>query len=218
VSHGRQPRGAARLVPVVAAALVVLAACGAPEYRYVKSTSDRTYFRIPSHWTLFDEDELLRSSDQSAEAKNQFKRLTWSVAFDGSGEPSLEHILSESEHPSGLVQVRTLLPEQRDAFRLADLRSLLLPFDPLSEEAQTTGDVEVLRIRDVRRPGGLHGSELLMNLKSDSGKILKWRQVALTDANVSKIHVLAISCGDECYTANEDVIGKVIDSWKVKER
>jgi hypothetical protein len=114
--------------------------------------------------------------------------------------------------------VRTLLPEQRDSFKLADLRSLLLSFDPLSDEAQTLGEVEVLDLKDVRRAGGLHGSELLLNLRSEDGKVLKWRQIALTDAAVSKVHILAITCDDKCYAANEGVIDKVIDSWKVTER
>ena len=119
----------------------VLSACGAPKYHYVKSTSDRTFMRVPSKWTLYDEDDLLAASEDSSESKEQFKKLTWSVAFDASPKPSLEHILSHTNHPSGLAQVRTLLPEQRDSFKLADLRSLLLPFDPLSEEAQTLGEV-----------------------------------------------------------------------------
>ena len=76
----------------------------------------------------------------------------------------------------------------------------------------------MLDLKDVRREGGLHGSELLINLKSDDGSVLKWRQIALTDAAVSKVHILAITCDDECYAANEGVIDKVIDSWKVKER
>lgn len=200
------------------ACATVLAACGAPKYQYVKSTSDRTFMRVPSKWTLYDEDDLLEASDDSTESKEQFKKLTWSVAFDASPKPSLDNILSQTGHPSGLVQVRTLLPEQRDTFKLADLRSLLLPFDPLSDEAQAQGDVEVLDLKDVRRDGGLHGSELLINIKSADGELLKWRQIALTDAAVSKVHVLAISCDDECYSANEGVIDRVIDSWKVKER
>ena len=202
----------------VLAASIALAACGAPKYHYVKSTSNRTFMRVPSEWKLYDEDELLAASDDSAESKEQFKKLTWSVAFDASPKPSLDHILSQTSHPSGLVQVRTLLPEQRDSFKLADLRSLLLPFDPLSEDAQTQGDVEVLDLKDVRRDGGLHGSELLLNLKSADGKLLKWRQIALIDAAVSKVHILAISCDDACYSANEGVIDTVVDSWKVKER
>lgn len=207
------------MLPVLlACAAMVLAACGAPRYHYVKSTSDRTFMRVPSKWTLFDEDQLLKGSDDSAEAKEQFKKLTWSVAFDASPRPSLDHILTQSRHPSGLVQVRTLLPAQRDSFSLADLRSLLLPFDPLSDEAQTAGDVEVLRSKEVSRPGGLHGSELLLNLKTPEGQLLKWRQIALTDAGVSKVHVLAISCDAECYAANEGVIDRIIASWKVKER
>lgn len=202
----------------VVAACVALAACGGPEYHYVKSSSDNTFVRVPSKWTLFDEDELLEDSDDSPETKSRFKELTWSVAFDAAPKPSLDHLLTPSDHPTGLVQVRTLLPAQRDAFTLADLRSLLLPFDPLSEDAQATGDVEVLDAKEVRRPGGVHGSELLLNLRSEDNKLVKWRQVALTDSEITKVHVLAISCDEDCYTANEGVIDRVVDSWKVTER
>ena len=184
----------------------------------MKSTSDRTFVRLPHHWTVYDEDELLNNSDQSPEAKAQFKQLSWSVAFDASPKPSLDNLLSVSDHPTGIVQVRTLLPEQRDSFSLADLRALLLRFDPLGEEPQREGDVEILESREVDRPGGLHGSELLLNLKTADGEFVKWRQVALVDAEVRKVHVLAVSCAADCYDANEKVIDQVVDSWKVKER
>lgn len=200
------------------AASIVLVACGSPRYHYVKSTSDRTFMRVPFDWTLYDEDELLKASDDSNEAKAQFKKLTWSVAFDAAPDPSLEHILSPSDHPTGLVQVRTLLPEQRDGFSLSDLRSLLLSFDPLTEDAQSGGDVEVLESKELTRDGGLHGNEMLLNLKTGDGDVVKWRQVALVDAGVSKVHVLAISCNTECYSANEGVIDKIVASWKVKTR
>ena len=197
---------------------MVLAACGSPKYHYLKSTADRTFVRVPSKWTIFDEDDLLDTSDKSDEAKDEFKGRSWSVAFDASPKPSIDHILGKSGHPSGLVQVRTLSESERDAFSLADLRSLLLPWDPLSAEPQDAGQVEVLDAKEVRRDGGLHGSELLLNLKGTDGTPLKWRQIALTDATVSKVHVLVISCDDACYTANEGVIDNIIDSWKVKER
>lgn len=195
-----------------------MAACGSPKYQYLKSTSDRTFVRLPSNWTLFDEDDLLQGSDKSAEEKANFKGRTWSVAFDASPKPSVDHILGKTAHPSGLVQVRTLSGAERDAFSLADLRSLLLPFDPLSPSPQEMGQVEVLDAKEVSRAGGLHGSEMFLNVKSTDGPPLKWRQIALTDATVSRIHVLVISCDDECYTANKDVINTVIDSWKVTER
>lgn len=203
---------------VLAVVAVVQAACGGPNYHYVKSTSNRTYVRVPGDWTLFDEDALLESSDDSVEAKAQFKRLTWSVAFDADPSPSLEHVLSQAKHPTGLVQVRTLTPTQRDSFSLADLRRLLLPFDPLSDDAQASGEVEVLDAEEIKREGGLHGWDLLLNLPGEDGKYVKWRQVALTDAGVSKVHVLAISCDAQCYEANEGTIDKVVDSWKVKKR
>ena len=204
------------LVLALAAGLA-LGACGSPDYHYVKSTTERTFMRVPADWTLFDEDDLLKSSDESPEAKEQFKQLTWSVAFDASPKPSLDHILTVSDHPTGLTQVRTLLPAQRDTFSLSDLRSVLLRFDPLSEEAQQAGEVEVLESKEVQREGGLHGSELLLNLKTPEGDLVKWRQIALMDAAVSKVHVLAVSCDADCYVANEKVIDTIIDSWRVKE-
>lgn len=219
MAPGRRLRRAWR-VPLVllGAGAVLLGGCGSPNYHYVKSTSNRTYMRVPAKWTLYDEDDLLESSEDSAEAKAQFKRLTWSVAFDADPSPSLEHILAQSDHPSGLVQVRTLTPMQRDAFSLSDLRRLLLPFDPLSDDAQASGEVEVLDAKEVQREGGLHGWEFLLNLPGEDGDYVKWRQIALTDASVSKVHVLAISCDAECYDANEGTIDKIVDSWKVKKQ
>lgn len=203
---------------VLAAAAIVLSSCGAPKYQYVKNSSDHTFVRVPRDWRLFDEDQLLSTSSESAEAKAQFKQLTWSVAFDAAPRPSTENILAVSSHPSGLVQVRTLLPSQRDTFSLSDLRSLLLQFDPLSEESQQGGQIEVLASEDVERPGGLHGNELLINLKTPEGALVKWRQIALVDSAVEKVHLLAVSCDIKCYDQNESVIDRVVDSWKVKER
>lgn len=217
MGHHRSRRALLALLAVVLASVTALAACGAPRYHYVKSSSDHTFLRVPRDWTLYDEDELLESSDQSPESKEQFKRLSWSVAFDASPKPSLENVLTVSDHPTGLVQVRRLLPGQRDSFALADLRAVLLRFDPLSDEAQADGEVEVLDSRDIRQ-GDFNGNELLLNLKTSEGELVKWRQVALVDSAVRKVHVLAVSCDQECYSANEDVIDSVIDSWKVKER
>lgn len=216
---GRRPRRVARTIaPVVAACALALAACGGPNYTYVKSSADQTFMRVPAQWTLFDEDDLLADVDDSAEAKARFKKLTWSVGFDAAPKPSIDHILSPARHPSGLVRVRTLQPDQRDTFKLADLRSLLLPFDPLSDEAQTSGQVEVLDVKELRQGDGFHGSELLLNLRFSDGAVMKWRQVALMDAAVRKVHILAISCDQKCFEANEGAIDRVIDSWKVKER
>ncbi len=211
-------RGRRGVMAIAVTALLVAVACGSPKYHYVKSSADRTYVRVPHDWTLFDEDELVTRLDESPEAKEQYKRLTWSVAFDAAPRPSLDNVLSLSlsDHPVGLVQVRTLLPEQRDQFSLSMLRSVLLDFDPLASDQQA--DVEVLETRDVERPGGLHGNELLINIKDPGGgKVLKWRQIALVDSGVRKVHVLAIRCDADCYSRNEKVIDQVVSSWTVKE-
>ncbi|HSH61536.1 MAG TPA: hypothetical protein VK988_18200 [Acidimicrobiales bacterium] len=202
---------------LLATSLIASASCGSPKYHYVKNSSERTYVRVPHDWALFDEEEITKRLDQSREAKEAYNRLTWSVGFDAAPRPSLDNILSpKADHPTGLVQVRTLSPEERDEFSLASLRSLLLEFDPLGERG--TSGVEVLGSRDVDRPGGLHGNEFVVNLRTTEGTRVKWHQIALVDSAVRKVHVLAISCEDDCYTANEKVIDQVISSWQVKER
>ncbi len=201
----------------VALVLVTSAACGSPKYHYVKNSSEGTYVKVPQDWALFDEEEITKGLDQSREAKDAYNRTAWSVAFDAAPSPSLDHILSpRADHPTGLVQVRTLSPEERDGFSLANLRSLLLEVDPLAD--REAPGVEVVGSRDVDRPGGLHGNEFVVNLRTNEGTRLKWRQIALVDSAVRKVHVLAISCEDDCYAANEKVIDQVVSSWQVKER
>ena len=199
------------------ATVMALTSCGSPKYHYVKNSSERTYVKVPHDWALFHEEEITKGLDQSREAREAYNRLNWSVGFDAAPRPSLDNLLSpKADHPTGLVQVRTLSPAERDGFSLASLRSLLLEFDPLAERG--TSGVEVLGSRDVERPGGLHGNEFVVNLKTTEGTRVKWHQIALVDSAVRKVHVLAITCEDDCYKANEKVIDQVISSWQVKER
>ncbi|HET7487081.1 MAG TPA: hypothetical protein VFJ85_04075 [Acidimicrobiales bacterium] len=200
-------------------ASLVLAACGSPNYHYLSSRSDSNWVRVPADWKLYDEDVLLTLSDDSTEQKAETKRLTWSWAFDADPKPSLKHVLGvvALNHPWGIVQARTLKPDQRDTMSLAGLRSIFLGFDPLSDEALKSGEVEVVQGHQIIGPGKLHGMELLLNLKTDAGWV-KWRQVALADGILDKVHVLAISCSDKCYFENKAQIDKIVASWKVKER
>lgn len=197
---------------------MALGACGAPKYQYLKSSSDRTFVRVPRAWELFDEDELLSASTRSPEQREEFKQLSWSVAFDARPDPAPDTILAPSSFPTGLVQVWRLSPAERDTFSLADLRSLLLPYDPLGTEAKNAGQVEVLTARNVERPGGFHGSELLLNLTTPEGEVVKWRQVALLDSRVEKVHLLVVSCDLGCYEEQESVIDGIVESWKVEDR
>ena len=50
-------RSAALLLLV--AAPLALAACAGSGYHYVKSTEDKTYFKVPESWNLYDEESIL---------------------------------------------------------------------------------------------------------------------------------------------------------------
>lgn len=182
----------------------------------MKNSAQQTFFRVPNEWKVFDEDQILQNADDTEEAKSSFKQASWSVGFDASPKPSVKNVLTAAKHPTGLVQVRNLAPSERDTFSQSTLRSVLLGFDPLSEEAAQTGDVEILGTREVDQ-GGLHGSEFLVNLRTKEGGMIKWRQIALVDAKVSRTHVLAITCTLDCYQKNDSVIEKIMSSWKVRK-
>lgn len=213
----RAPKAPPSIALSAMVAVLALTSCGGSEYRYVKNSSIGTFFKVPNDWKIFDEDQVLQTSEGSEEAKASFKELSWSVGFDASPKPSVKNVLGLSTHPNGLVRVRTLTPGERDTFSQSSLRALLLEFDPLSEEAADAGGVEVVGSREVDQ-GDFHGTEFLLNLKTIEGGVLKWRQIGLVDSKLKRAHVLAITCTADCYEKNEGVIEKVISSWTVKER
>ena len=72
----RRRRGLAAAL-VVAAVAVGSVACGSPRYHYVKSSSERTYVKVPRAWALFDEDQIAATFNEYREAKALYNRLNW---------------------------------------------------------------------------------------------------------------------------------------------
>ena len=220
-SGGERYPHAVRATRLVAAATsaaltaALLAACSSG-YRYVKSSSARTYFKVPSAWKLYNEDTIFRaqSKDVSPEQAAASKSSQWIVAFDGAPRPLLAHVLSErSSSPMGFARVRTLSPDERDTFSLASLRNEVNALDDMS----ATGDVEPLLSKEITRPGGLHGTRLIDNVRQN-GVWVTFDQTALVDSGTHTLYLLLVGCEAHCYLAHRKVIDQVVDSWTVKAR
>src|SRR5215470_17482682 len=92
--HGRRRLGALCLVLV--GVLLLSAGCGKPAYTYVKNTDVKTYFKVPSSWTPVDTSRsdtffairLFGAEDQDSETVQVFKRVSWSVMYDSSDDPT----------------------------------------------------------------------------------------------------------------------------------
>jgi hypothetical protein len=201
-------------VSVLAGALL-LAACGSSGFHYVKSSEDRTFFKVPEEWKLYDNDTLLdaASSDLSDEELEQVRQTQWAAVFDGHPTPALAHIANKApKHPVGRALVQDLTPESADGVSLMSLRNLFYDVDAKLEK-QTA---EVISYEPVERDGGFHGSHLVVRLATQRGDVVV-NQIALLDQGTTKVYALAVACSVKCYDDNKSKIEQILDSWTVEE-
>lgn len=219
----RRPRGQSAGVPsakvwgaiLVVAATTALSACSGSGYQYVKSSGDRTYFKVPSDWKLYDNDALLeaRETDLSDAEIEERRANTWATVFDGHPAPALAHLANRSpQHPVGQAIVQKLSPEAADGVSLSSLRNLFFEIDKKLDKETA----EVLAYEPVERDGGFHGSRMVARITTNRGDVVV-NQIVLLDQAISKVYALAVSCSTECYDEYESDIDTVVDSWTVKD-
>ena len=209
-----------RVITLIGAGLVavgLLAGCANSGYDYVKSSSDRTYFKVPSKWTLYDEEALADrfNGDLTDAQREQLLHDTWRVAFDASPTPTLRHLLETgAKDPSGVALVRTLTFDDADTVSLSALRNYFFDVDKALED----GTGEVVTYEDLQLDGGFRGSHLVANLSMSDGGAMTIDQTILLDQATTKLYALIVSCSSVCYERNSGDIKKVVESWTVRDK
>jgi hypothetical protein len=209
-----------RAITLIGAGLVavgLLAGCADSGYNYVKSSSDRTYFKVPSKWTLFDEEDVVdrTSGDLTDSQREQVLDQTWRVAFDASPNPTLSHLgATTAKDPTGLAVVRSLSFDDADTMSTNALRNYFFDIDTALDEQ--TG--EVVDYEELQLDGGFRGVHVVANLSMSDGGILTIDQTVLLDQATTKVYALIVSCSDVCYERNAGDIEKVVDSWTVRAK
>jgi hypothetical protein len=209
-----------RVITLIGAGLVAvgfLAGCAGSGYDYVKSSSDRTYFKVPSKWTLYDEEDLVDrfNGDLTDAQREQLLDDTWRVAFDASPKPTLRHLLeTNAKDPSGVALVRSLTFDDSDTVSLAALRNYFFDVDTALED----GTGEVVDYEDLQLDGGFRGSHLVANLTMTDGGVMTIDQTMLLDQATTKLYSLIVSCSSTCYERNSGDIKKVVESWTVRAK
>jgi hypothetical protein len=209
-------RRAPRLLALTILTAVLASACASTGYDYVKNSEDRTYFKVPDSWKVYDEEEVfdLTTEGLSDDEKEVARELFWAVRFDGAPKPSIEHLAGPYKHPTGLAEVQDLLQEESDAMSLSTLRNLYFPID----EAEIAGDGTVLAYEPIELDGGFHGVHIVGRLLiDDKGTEVTFSQNAVLDQSTSKLFAFIVFCTSECYSDNEEQIDRVVDSWTVRE-
>ncbi len=210
-------RGGALLL--LCAAAFAIPACSGSGYQYVKNGSDGsgTYFKVPDAWRIYDENAFIKSRHFSPTKAKAARAGGWTVAFDASSKPSLQHFNElATKQPFGIAEVRKLDAKERDEFSLMAMRNYFVPVDDLT---QTGGELVPLRADEFTRDGGFHGLRLTFEFSLPTDKeTITVDQVAIVDAGTKEVHFLAVSCSSSCYERKKDTINKIVDSWTVKER
>jgi len=208
---------ALRALTGIAVAALVATSCSGSGFEYIKDSASTAFFKIPSAWSVYDENQILDNSSivASPQAKQAFAQATWMVAFDGDQPASPDNLFifgNAANKPTGFAQVRPLGQSERDTFSLSTIRNALFDVD-----GTTSGTpAEVLSTSDVVLPGGFHGLHIEFNVQQDQ-QFLTVNQIGVVDPATSTLYLFAIGCEAHCFIDNQSLIDQVAGSWTVKE-
>jgi hypothetical protein len=205
----RSPPGAAVAVLVLA---VVAAACSSSGYHYVKNADDQTYFKVPDGWKLYDEDQL--TARLTPRERDSVRETSWQVAFDASPRPSLKHLLApKTKHPNGYATVQQLDFNASDNISLSALRNFFFDIDTAVQNEVGS----IVSYEQLEPEGGFRGFHLVAEVQTQDGDVVTVDQTMLLDQATSRLYALIVTCDAQCYDDNSDQIGRVVDSWTVRE-
>jgi hypothetical protein len=178
----------------------------------VKRSEDRTYFKVPDSWKLFDQAQLLAADKSlSAEERADLEDNGWQTAFDASPKPSIRHFTSSAKrYPQGRALVLPLSADVADQLSLKSLRNLFFDIDG----SEDTPGAKVISYDPVTFDGGFRGSHLVAEVVNGD-TTYRINQIVVVDQDTKKVHALVVSCSKSCYAANQHEIEEVIDSYTV---
>jgi hypothetical protein len=199
-------------VAAVLALAVAGAACSSSGYQYVKNSDDRTYFKVPDGWKLYDEDAL--TATLTPRERDSVRETSWQVMFDASPKPSLKHFLGlATKHPNGYASVQQLDFDASDNVSFSALRNFFFPID--SAVQNEVGSI--VSYEQLEPDGGFRGFHLVAEVQTQEGEVVTVDQTMLLDQATSRLYALIVTCDAQCYEENADQIERVVDSWTVQE-
>lgn len=207
---------AAAVVPAVAV-LAALPGCAVKGsgYRYLHSRSQGAYLKVPASWEVYDRERLFTALSVSEDVASI---VPWYVTFDAAPKPKLRHfdeLDTEATRPSGFLQVRRLDAQEASQLSNDVLRNSIVKVD----QGMADGTVEVRRTRDVTMDGGrVTGQRLEYVVHLSDGGSFTVDQMALADQKSGTLYLLALGCGERCFTRYHREIDTVVGSWTIRKR
>jgi hypothetical protein len=203
-----------RVAPVLVVLACLATACASSGFHYVKNSDDHTYFKVPDSWKLYPEDAVLAAdSSLSSEERVALRDSGWQTAFDADPRPTVRHLRhAGNRFPAGEALVQHLSASLADTVSLEVLRNMFFDIDGKKSGTPAT----VLSYDPVSFDGGFHGTHLVARLTKGT-KSITVDQVAVLDAETSKVYALVVACSTSCYHRQQSKIEKIVDSWTVTD-
>jgi hypothetical protein len=219
-------RRAMRLGAAAATAgVLLLGACAAPEFNYVKNSRQMTYFKVPHDWHSADTkmlDDVLSGTNPDSVAAQQREQSWWSVLYDASPHPTAEHLVTgeETDEPVVYARVSPLTPEAQNEISLDSLRDLFLPVTDTARqqaaETSTLSGFQLLRDQVLTPSSGLHGVRVTYEYEMDNSVLHTFDQIALVNSDSSKLYELIIRCTSRCYSDRSSELNDIATSFTVR--
>lgn len=156
-----------RVVGPVAVAAMLATACSGPRYEYVRNTSLRTAFKVPTGWALFDKRTLLGQA--SGPQPSTPDPIRWLVGLDGDPKPAVSHVLDpntlNTEYPQGVALVQAYSFDDRDTSSFNALRNYLFPVDALLQDPNSA---RVISYDDKIDDNGVRGVQIVFQFRASA--------------------------------------------------
>jgi hypothetical protein len=201
--------------------VVMVAACGAPQYTYVANSDGHAFFKVPAGWQKIS-DSALASALHGGGSSSQQPSGVWSVGYDGSTAPSASHVFgSVVPQPFAFALTEPLSSAASNSMSYNELRDIFLPVTSASRQSAKNSGFPLTGfhlLRDtVLTPGqGVHGVRETFNYTFPDGSTDTFDQVAFTDANDTMIYLLVLHCLATCYQRHHGEIDTVMTSFTVR--
>jgi len=200
--------------------VVIVSACGAPQYTYVASSDSHAFFKVPGGWHKISDSALahaLQGGSSSAEPTG-----VWSAGYDGSTAPSASHVFGAVvRQPFAFALVEPLSASAQSSMSYNELRDIFLPVTSSSRQSAVKSGFPLTAFHLLRNttltPGqGVHGVRVTFDYTFPDGTADTFDQVALTNADNTEIYLLVLHCTATCYRQHHGEIDTVMQSFTVR--
>ena len=200
--------------------VIMVSACGAPQYTYVANSDQHAYFKVPAGWHKISDSALaaaLRGGSGSTTPAG-----VWSAGYDGSTAPSASHVFgSVVPQPFAFALVESLSSAASSSMSYNELRDIFLPVTSATRQNAAKSGFPLTGFHLLRNtmltPGqGVHGVRVTFNYTFPDGSTDTFDQVAFTNSNDTEIYLLVLHCLASCYQRNHGQIDTVMNSFTVR--